>query len=405
MTQEMPDWNAADVVADPYSTYRKLLDNQPFYWDPKADAWTVLGHRDISRMLKDPRFLTNRLKVFLPRIPEDTRVRLKPLLDIMGHFMVYLDPPEHGRLRTPVVKAFDTRVIKNWRARIEVVAGHLFEAMPDDGVIDVVRQLSFPLPITMISEMLGLPLADATELKAWTNAVAAFIDRTTDVAVAVAALEATAKFHAYFNKAIADRRETPREDLLSYLMQLRDEHPDISDEDIIGNAILILAAGHETTTALIGNGLLALARHPAQAALLRENPALIDGAVDEILRYDPPIHRTGRLVSEDLDWNGVRLEKDKRVSVFLAAANRDASVFSDPDVFDITRKPGAKHLSFSSGPHFCAGAGLGRMEAIVAISEFVKRYAHFEVAEAPVYVNNLTLRCPGSIKLRVTKSA
>jgi cytochrome P450 len=307
-------------------------------------------------------------------------------------------------LRTPVVKAFDTRVVKNWRARIEAVTTTLLDAVQHDDVIDVVPSLAYPLPITMISEMLGLAPEDATQLKAWTNAVAAFIDRTTDPEVAKNALYAVAGFRGYFTKAIEDRRAAPREDLLSYLLQLRNEHPDISDDDIIGNAVLILAAGHETTTALTGNGILALARNPDQLALLREKPELIEGAVDEILRYDPPIHRTGRLISEAMDWNGVTLEKDKRVSVFLASANRDANVFPDPDRFDITRKPTAKHLSFSFGPHYCAGAGLGRTEAIVAISEFVRRFPRFELASEPVYVNNLTLRCPGSIRLKVTRA-
>ncbi len=404
MSVEMPNWNDASVIANPYPHYRKLLDAQPFYWDPTADAWTILGYRDVAGMLKDPRFLTNRMKVFLPRIPEETRNRIKPLIDTMAHFMIYLDPPEHGRLRTPVVKAFDTRVVKNWRSRIEVVTATLLDAVAQNDVIDIVPALAYPLPITMISEMLGLAAEDATQLKAWTNSVAAFIDRTTDPVVAQNALEAVAGFRGYFTKAIEERRAAPREDLLSYLLQLRDEHPDISDDDIIGNAVLILAAGHETTTALTGNGLLALARNPDQLALLRENPDLIESAVDEILRYDPPIHRTGRLVSEPIEWNGVQLEKDKRVSVFLAAANRDGSVFPDPDRFDITRKTTAKHLSFSFGPHYCAGAGLGRTEAIVAIGEFVRRFPHFELESEPVYVNNLTLRCPGSVKVRVKRS-
>jgi cytochrome P450 len=404
MTIELTNWNDAAVIANPYPHYRRLLDTQPFYWDATADAYTVLGYRDVAGMLKDPRFLTNRMKVFLPRIPEETRNRIQPLIDTMAHFMIYLDPPEHGRLRTPVVKAFDTRVVKNWRARIEAVTTTLLDAVQHDDVIDVVPSLAYPLPITMISEMLGLAPEDATQLKAWTNAVAAFIDRTTDPEVAKNALYAVAGFRGYFTKAIEDRRAAPREDLLSYLLQLRNEHPDISDDDIIGNAVLILAAGHETTTALTGNGILALARNPDQLALLREKPELIEGAVDEILRYDPPIHRTGRLISEAIDWNGATLEKDKRVSVFLASANRDANVFPDPDRFDITRKPTAKHLSFSFGPHYCAGAGLGRTEAIVAISEFVRRFPRFELASEPVYVNNLTLRCPGSIRLKVTRA-
>lgn len=406
MTTELPDWNNdRALVADPYPTYRRLFaEGRTLYWDEKTDAYTVLGYRDVAGMLKDGRFLTNRMKVFLPRLPEETRLRIKPLIDTMAHFMIYLDPPDHGRLRTPVVKAFDTRVVKNWRSRIEAVTATLLGAVGDQEIVDVVPSLAFPLPITMISEMLGLPPGDAAQVKAWTNDVAAFIDRTTDPEVAKNALHAVAGFRAYFIKAIEERRSAPREDLLSYLLQLREEHPDISDDDIIGNAVLILAAGHETTTALTGNALLQLARHPEELAKLRARPELIEGCIDEVLRFDPPIHRTGRLVSESMDWNGTALEKDKRVSVFLAAANRDPSVFPDPDRFDIERKPAAKHLSFAFGPHYCAGAGLGRTEAIVAVGEFVKRFPHFELAADPVYVNNLTLRCPGSIKLRVTKA-
>jgi cytochrome P450 len=406
MSTERPDWNNdRALVDDPYGAYRRLFEaGETLYWDAKTDAYTVLGYRDVAGMLKDSRFLTNRMKVFLPRLPEETRQRIKPLIDTMAHFMIYLDPPDHGRLRTPVVKAFDTRVVKNWRARIEAVTATLLGAVADADVIDVVPSLAFPLPITMISEMLGLPPGDAAQVKSWTNDVAAFIDRTTDPEVAKSALHAVAGFRAYFTRAIEERRSAPREDLLSYLLQLREEHPDISDDDIIGNAVLILAAGHETTTALTGNALLQLARHPSELAKLRARPELIDGCVDEVLRFDPPIHRTGRLVSETMDWNGTTLEKDKRVSVFLAAANRDPSVFPDPDRFDIERKPSSKHLSFSFGPHYCAGAGLGRTEAIVAVSEFVKRFPNFELAAEPVYVNNLTLRCPGSIKLRVTQA-
>jgi pimeloyl-[acyl-carrier protein] synthase len=404
MTTSLPDWNNdPSLVADPYPAYRQLFaEGRTLYWDDKTDAYTVMGYHDVAGMLKDSRFLTNRMKVFLPRLDEGTRTRIQPLIDTLGHFMIYLDPPEHGRLRTPVVKAFDTRVVKNWRSRIEQVTARLMDAMTGQEVIDVVPSLAFPLPITMISEMLGLPAGDAAQLKAWTNDVAAFIDRTTHPDVARNALQSVASFRAYFSQAIAERRDAPREDLLSYLLQLRAEHPDISDDDIIGNAVLILAAGHETTTALIGNTLLALARHPDALARLREHPELIESCIDESLRFDPPIHRTGRLVSEALEWNGMALEKDKRVSVFLAAANRDPRVFQNPDRFDIERKPEAKQLSFGFGPHYCAGSGLGRTEAIVAVSEFVKRFPHFELAADPVYVNNLTLRCPGSIKLRIT---
>ncbi len=405
MSTELPDWNNdRRLVDDPYGAYRRLFDEgRTLYWDAKTDAYTVLGYRDVAGMLKDGRFLTNRMKVFLPRLPEETRQRIKPLIDTMAHFMIYLDPPDHGRLRTPVVKAFDTRVVKNWRARIEAVTATLLGAVADQDVIDVVPSLAFPLPITMISEMLGLPPGDAAQVKSWTNDVAAFIDRTTDPEVAKSALHAVAGFRAYFTKAIDERRGAPREDLLSYLLQRRDEHPDISDDDIIGSAVLILAAGHETTTALTGNALLQLARHPGELAKLRARPELIDGCVDEVLRFDPPIHRTGRLVSEAMEWNGTPLEKDKRVSVFLAAANRDPSVFPDPDRFDIERKPASKHLSFAFGPHYCAGAGLGRTEAIVAVGEFVRRFPNFELERPPVYVNNLTLRCPGSIRLRILR--
>ena len=164
MSVEMPNWNDASVIANPYPHYRKLLDAQPFYWDPTADAWTILGYRDVAGMLKDPRFLTNRMKVFLPRIPEETRNRIKPLIDTMAHFMIYLDPPEHGRLRTPVVKAFDTRVVKNWRARIEVVTATLLDAVAQNDVIDVVPALAYPLPITMISARdSALPSFDSLE--------------------------------------------------------------------------------------------------------------------------------------------------------------------------------------------------------------------------------------------------
>ena len=204
MSTELPDWNNdRRLVDDPYGAYRRLFDEgRTLYWDAKTDAYTVLGYRDVAGMLKDGRFLTNRMKVFLPRLPEETRQRIKPLIDTMAHFMIYLDPPDHGRLRTPVVKAFDTRVVKNWRARIEAVTATLLGAVADQDVIDVVPSLAFPLPITMISEMLGLPPGDAAQVKSWTNDVAAFIDRTTDPEVAKSALHAVAGFRAYFTKAI-----------------------------------------------------------------------------------------------------------------------------------------------------------------------------------------------------------
>jgi cytochrome P450 len=274
-------------------------------------------------------------------------------------------------------------VIARLREQMQVITDELLEAVAPAGRMEVVADLASPMPITVISRMLGVPEEDAGQFKKWTNDFIAYLGGETSLSQNLEAYHSFQELTAYFQELIPRRRSDPQEDLITLLVQADEEGMGLSEKEVIANCLLLLAAGHENTTRLISSGSLALLRHPDQMLRLRKDLSLLPSAVEELLRYDGPVQWTGRVVGETFDWNGRKFEKGERVTIGLAAANRDPAKFPDADRLDITRTLN-RHLAFGNGPHFCLGAALTRMEGQVVFGALLAKFPRLRLDGVPV---------------------
>jgi hypothetical protein len=375
------------VVANPYPVLAALREASPF---TEADgALVVVGrHRDCSAILRDPRASSQRNRSLLA--PAEMREQRPPSF-------LSLDPPDHTRLRRLVSKAFAPRVIARLEPRIRELTDGLLTAAADGGRIDVVSQLAYPLPVRIISELLGVPPSDYATFAGWSAALAHSLQPQfgqPDVAATQAAAQARTEFGAYFTTLIAARRADPADDLLTELIRAEDDGQHLSEEELIGTCVLLLVAGHETTVGLISNAILALLRHPGQLAALRADPELAGAAVEETLRYDPPVQLTGRVARDGMQVGEISPRDGAVMLLLLAATGRDPEAFAEPDRFDI-RRTGGSHLAFAAGPHFCLGAPLARLEATIALQKFATRVSEPELdPDGLEYRPNFNLRGP-----------
>src|SRR5215469_3839100 len=378
-------------LPDPYPVLAGLRDASPF---AEFDgAFVVVGrHADCSAVLRDPNASSQRDKSLLAG-PTPRRRRDRPSF-------LSLDPPDHTRLRRLVNKAFTPRTVARLEPRIRAITGDLLSAAAAAGQLEVVSQLAYPLPVRIISELLGVPVEDHPRFAGWSARLAHSLqpDFGLDPAGALARAEAAAvasdEFAAYFRELIAIRRARPAEDLLSEMIAAEDNGERLTEDELIATCVLLLVAGHETTVGLISNAILALLRHPDQFALLRDDPGLAAGAVEETLRYDAPVQMTARVARGAMHIGPVAAPDGALVLLLLAAAGRDPRVFDDPDTFDI-RRDATGHLAFAAGPHYCLGAPLARLEATIALESFVRRMRRPELdVDSLEYKPNLNLRGP-----------
>ena len=394
------------VLPDPYPVLTRLREASPFAAplpSPLPDgALVVVGrHEDCSRILRDPRSSSERGRSLLSP-PETPRAAS----------FLSLDPPDHTRLRRLVSKAFTPRVITALAPRIRELAHGLLTAAADGNVegdsreIEIVSQLAYPLPVRIISELLGVPATDQARFAGWSARLAHSLQPQfgpADPGEAAAVQEARLEFADYFRELIAIRRARPAADLLSQLIRAEDDGQALSEQELIGTCVLLLVAGHETTVGLISNAVLALLRHRDQLAALRAEPELAAGAVEETLRYDAPVQFTGRVARGGMQIGPVSAPDGAVLMLLLAATGRDPAVFADPDRFDVRRAAagGPGHLAFAAGPHFCLGAPLARLEATIAVQAFVTRVNGPELDEAGLtYKPNVNLRGPERLPVR-----
>ena len=292
--------------------------------------------------------------------------------------MLRRDPPDHTRLRKLVSKAFTPRALEQLRPRVEELADRLLTPLARRGEFDVIRDFAVPFPVTIIAEMLGIPACDFATFKRWSDHLVGFLDPLASPGPKV--LRKTVdEFDAYMSRLAEERRQEPAEDLLTALVQADEQGQRLSAQELQGTLALLLAAGNETTTNLIGNGLVALLRHPDQLAWLRDDPGIAERAVEELLRWDSPVQLTMRIPTEAIDFDGVRFEKHQAVVTVLGAANHDPEAFDCPDVLHLDREPN-EHLAFGHGIHFCLGAQLARLEAQVALRELSSRFPNLRLA-------------------------
>ena len=380
---------------DPYPLYRKLRELDPVHRSP-AGPLILTRHADATAVLRDPRFSSNpsHLGGERPQVGP-RRVDTKVLL--------FLDPPDHTRLRSLVAKAFTPAVVRRLRPRVEQLVAELLDAAAQRGSLELIADLAYPLPVAVICELLGVPAGDRALFGTWSSDASRLLDR--DIDLDEAAVErggaAIAGFTEYFGGLVERRRAEPRDDLLSGLIAAEEDGQRLSWEELFTTIILLYLAGHETTVNLIGNGALALLHHPDQLERLRRDPSLAPSAVEELLRYDSPVHLTARIATTDLAVAGVPVPRGDQVIALVAAANRDPAVFADPDDLDVGRWDN-RHLSFSAGMHYCLGAALARLEGEVAFPALLRRFPRLELADPdPELREHFVLRGLRSLDLRI----
>lgn len=351
-------------------------------------GWCITRYADVAAGFRDARLSAKRSATWTAMLPPEVRDRLAPLTRNMASWALIQDPPDHTRLRGLVAKSFTPRVVERLRPAIGELTRMLLDEAPGD-TVDVVRDLAAPLPVIVIGDLLGLPRDDRHLLKEWSDTLAAFLGAARpSLERAETATRSVVAMEDYFRDAIAERRRKPTDDLLGMLATTEE----LTDQELLSTCAMLLFGGHETTTNLIANGLHALLAHPAELARLRSAPEAMPGAVEELLRFESPVQRMGRVASEELVVAGVRIPAGERVFLVIGAANRDPAAFVEPDRLDVMRSD-VRHLSLGLGAHYCIGASLGRMEAQIALGELLSRYRTIEPAyEEPTWHDNATIR-------------
>ncbi|MDX1993937.1 MAG: cytochrome P450 [bacterium] len=372
-----PIWEV-ETRANPQGMWEEMRRETPVYYQrgPVSGRgfWFFLGYEDSVAVLKDQRFGKEIDKHLPPHLLEN-QPKSDSRFDVINRNMLFLDPPDHTRLRALVHKAFTPRIVENLRPRIRQIANDLLEKMRDGDQqeVDFISAFALPIPITVIAEMLGVPLADQEKFREWTRILLFDGDEVT-------APQAVMEFMMYMHDLIDQRRENPREDVISGLVFAEEAGDTLTREELLSMIFLLLVAGHETTVNLIGNGTLLLMQNRDQMDKLRTNPGLIDTAIEEMLRYNGPVEiPTMRWAFEDVEIGGVTVPQGDLVMPVLLAANRDPSVFPQPHTFDIARTPN-RHIAFGSGIHYCLGAPLARLEGAIAIDALMHAIQDIELA-------------------------
>ena len=387
--------------SNPYPQYLALRQSAPVYFSPAFRGLILSRYADIARVFQDPRFGVDR-----------TQSKVFQRLDLFGALspdfsasvqttLLMQDPPNHTRLRRLVTKAFTPRVVENLRSRIQEIVDELLERIKARGEMALIHDFAYPLPVRVIAEMLGIATEDEAEFKKWSDALTVLLDPIQAEGGMAPAEHAYAELSAYMRKVFAARLPEPRDDLTSNLVRVEEGGEGLTEIEMLSLVTLILGAGHETTTNLVGNAVMALLQNPAERRRLQDDPSLIRSAVEEFLRFDSPIQLTDRVAKEDLDVDGHRVRKGDLVALLLGAANRDPEQFDEPDRLDVGRQDNA-HIAFSHGVHFCLGAQLARVEAQVAVQSLLAKFPDLRGPLAPVdWKRSVVLRGPIEVRLAV----
>ena len=368
---------------NPYPTYARLRSTAPVHRAALPDGrgvWLITRYDDVLAVLKDERFVKDWRKVMTPeqldQVPAIPEV-MKPL----SRNMLDTDPPDHERLRALVSKAFTPRLIERMRGRVQAITDALLDTVEGQGEMDLIDDYAFPLPVTVIAELLGVPSEDRDRFRQWSDA--AVSGNATQEYMEKILIPHMQAFTDYLLAMFEEKRKNPKDDLVSALVQAEEAGDKLSEDELLGMVFLLLIAGHETTVNLIGNGVLALLEHPEQLRRLRDDPSLIKSAVEELLRYDGPVETsTERFAGEDVAIGGTIIPKGEMVLVVIAAADRDPERFPEPDTLDIARMEN-KHLAFGKGIHHCLGAPLARMEGQIAIGTLIERMPSLRLKGSP----------------------
>ena len=402
------DFSDARTNADPFPVFARLQDEDPVHWSVSLKAWIITRYDHVKSIaLNNEEVSANRVAPFLAAAPSQRRDAFPHLLTYLGDWMVFRDPPDHTRLRRLFTKAFTSRSLEVLRPNIQQIIEMLFSAMEEkarsNAAVDWIADFAYPLPAMVIMDLLGVPRAELRRVKVWSDEIALFIGSAQTSADKYQRAETGARAIAEFFRGIVhERRAEPRDDIISTLVAVRDEREGLTEDEVIATCILLLFAGHETTTNLIGTGLYHSMRSRDQWERLESNPSLIEPAIEEWLRYDGPTTALARVVKEDAEFGGRHLVQGQRVFAFTNAANRDPRQFANADRLDFARSPNP-HLTFGHGIHFCLGAPLARLESQIALRNTIERFPGIRLADAfePEWHDSLILRGLKSLPVRL----
>ncbi len=375
------------VYTDPYPTYERLRDKDPVHWSPLMDSWVFSRYKHVDGILRDHKRFSN-----------DTSKRGNPShidesFDLANQpSMLFRDPPDHTRLRALVSRAFTPAVVEGLAGHIRAIADDLLDQIDDPSAFDLMEAIAAPLPVIVIAELLGVPTEDRPQFQIWSRHRARGLEPNITDQERRLVTEAGKELDAYFLGIIDQRRREPQDDLISGLVAAEEAEDKLSQAELLAMLRLLLVAGNETTTKLIGNGMLALLRNPGQLEVLRQSPDLMPSAIEELLRYDAPVQLDVRVALEDVEFDGRDVKKGQGIMVLLGSANRDPEVFSEPDRLDLTRQE-ANHISFGRGIHHCLGASLARLEGRLTFEAIMERFANIRMQmDRPVFRDNIILR-------------
>ncbi len=396
-----------DVLRNPYQLFARMRAEDPVHWSPKLSSWVVTSYAHAGTVLASSAFSSDRLSPFYKRSSDAERSTLSEVMRYIGLWLVFRNPPEHTRLRRLMNTAINPGIVTGMQPGISSIVHSLLDRIDTDGEFDFMSDFSVQLPAMVIMDMLGVPRDMLFTIKAWSDDLINFVGSPRSVddkyERARSGVVAMADF---FRDLIRQRRQNPENDILTMLIQARDEHQSmLSDDELVASAMLLLFAGHETTTSLLGNAMLALHENPDQMDKLRRHPELADTAVEEFLRFDGPVLSVSRVVAKPHELGSKALEEGNRIFVMIAGANRDPAVFNDPESLDLTRTPN-RHITFGKGPHFCLGAPLARLEAKIALNEILSRYRTIEVTRRPEdldWIDAMVMRGVRSLPMRVKR--
>lgn len=387
---------SAEMRRSPYGAYERMRAEGSVVFCEAWGSYCVVRHAEVLAGFRDPRLSSSRTEAFTRTLSAEARTVLRPLTRNLESWALFLDPPDHARLRGLIVKAFTPRVVEGLRPKVLELSRLLIDdakkRAASSAVLDVVRDVAAALPVIVIGDLLGLSREDRHKLKAWSDALATLLGvaRPTPE-LAAAAVQAMVQMEAYFRDAIAEKRRAPGDDLLTQLLRTEEAGTSLTEQELLSTCAMVLFGGHETTTNLIANGLACLLDHPAQLARLRAHPELGAGAVEEIMRFECPVQRMGRVASEDLELGGLPVPAGSRVHLIMGSAHRDPAAFESPDRLDVSRRD-VRHLGFGFGAHYCVGAALGRMEAELALRELIALPGLAPAYDALAWVDNATIR-------------
>jgi cytochrome P450 len=385
-----------EILQDPYPTYARMHEEGPLHYvdvGSKWAVWSIFSHAECSSIAKDPRLSAKRAKQMLLPLPLSRQAEFSELARMFSLWLIFMDPPEHTRLRKLLNKGFLAAALEGLRPQVEAIVDQMLKPLQHGSEVELMREFANPLPIRIILEMLGIPQELRDTFVEWSRAIAAFRgnpNRT--VEEAKAAQDALVELTEFFRKTVAERRRNKGNDLISLLIDIEEEGEVLTEEELYAQCIALLFAGHETTRNLIGNGMYTLLQHPEETAELREKPEMIRQAVEEILRYESPVQFTARVLKEDIEVCGQRIPKKWTILCMLGAANRDPKKFNEPNRLNLKRLNN-EHLAFSAGPHFCIGAQLARLEGQVALLNLAQRFPKMKLTgPKPEWASTFGLR-------------